>query len=630
MLTARLRALGAAVCLWSTVALAQPPLEEIPETTVRGQPQPFPSQPLSDNTVVTPGRTETSANETGSSVTVVTEAQIRQSRAISVVEVLRGLPGVNVVQQGGPGGFTSVFLRGANSNQTKVLLDGIPLNDPSNAGRSFDFGSMTVDNIERIEILRGPQSTLYGSDAIGGVIQIITKRGSGPASGVARAQGGSYGTHAEGGYVSGGTDKVYYSFSGSYVQSDGFSSAAKQLGNPELDLYRNTTFSGRYGWTPSDLFEVDYVFRSIDATKGVDDFSFVTGLPIDQLNRTNITESFFQRVQLRLAPLDGDLESKLAFSVADYDRADTNTFFDPQFVGQTRKVDWQNLLRISRNNTLLVGANYFQEDAQSSSDGPFSQNDAAAFIEDRISLFDRWFTTIGSRWDNYSSAGPAYTYRATSAFNIYETGTIYRASLGTGFRAPALAENLFLFGNPNLQPEESKGWDAGIEQLLVDGLVVGATYFRNDFTNLIVFDFGTFSLQNVGRAKTHGAEVYVQSQLSQNVSMTANYTRTDTTDLATGLQLLRRPRDVASLGIKTQLTPQAALTTYLLYVGTRRDTGNFRLDDYVTLNMAGSYRVSPRVELFARAENVTNTMYEEVSGFGVPAISGYGGVNLSW
>ncbi len=629
MPAARLRALGAVLCLWGAAVFAQPPLEEIPETTVRGEPQPFPSQPLSDDSVVTANRTETPANQTGSSITVVTEAQIRESRAISVAEVLRGLPGVNVVQQGGPGGFTSVFLRGANSQQTKVLLDGIPMNDPSNAGRSFDFGSLTVDNIERIEILRGPQSTLYGSDAIGGVVQIITKRGSGPMSGLARLQGGSYGTHAEGGYVSGGTDKIYYSFSGSYVQSDGFSSAAKRLGNTELDLYRNTTFSGRYGWTPSDLFEVDYVFRYTDATKGIDDVAFPSQIPFDQLNRTNITESFFQRVQLRLAPLDGDIESKLAFSMADYDRRDTNTFFDPQYLGQTRKVDWQNLLRLSPNNTLLIGASYFQEDAQSTSDGPYSQYDPGVYVDEQIALFDRWYTTFGTRWDDYSSAGPAFTYRATSAFNIYETGTIFRATIGTGFRAPSLAENLFLYGNPDLLPEQSKGWDYGIEQLLVEGLVVGATYFRNDFSDLIVYNPAAFQIQNIGRAKSHGAEVYVQSQLTQIFSVTANYTRTDTKNLITGEQLSRRPRDVASVALNAQFTPQASITSYLLYVGTRPD-GRFELDDYVTLNLAGSYRISPRAEVFARVENVTNTMYEETFGYGVPAISGYFGVNLSF
>lgn len=621
-------ALAAVSLSLSATVWGQAPLEEIPETTVRGEPQPFPSQPLANDTVVTPSRSEQSINETGSSITVVTEEQIKQSKAISVAEVLRGLPGVNVVQQGGPGGFTSVFLRGANAQQTKVLLDGIPINDPSGATRSFDFGSLTVDNIERIEILRGPQSTIYGSDAIGGVVQIITKRGEGPLTTRVMLQGGSYGTHAEGVYLSGGTNRVYYSLSAGYVDTDGFSSASERNGNTENDLYRNATFSGRFGWTPGDVFSVDYVFRSIDATKGIDDFDFGTGLPIDQLARTNITESFFQRVQLRVAPLDGDLESLLAFSVADYERFDTNTFFDPRFSGQTRKVDWQNRLRLTQRNTLLVGASYFQEDAVSSSDGPFFQYDPAAYVEDQIALFDRWYTTVGARWDDYSSAGPAETYRVTSAYNLRETATIFRASLGTGFRAPALAENLFLFGNPALLPEESKGWDVGVEQTLMSGLTVGATYFRNNFTNLIVFDFGTFSLQNVGAAKSHGAELYASAVLSETTSLTANYTRTDTTDLADGQQLLRRPRDVASLGVNRQFSPQASLAAYLLYVGTRRDTVA-RLDDYITVNMAGSYRLSRRVELFARAENLFDTVYEEVAGFGVPGISGYGGVNIT-
>jgi vitamin B12 transporter len=486
--------------------------------------------------------------------------------------------------------------------------------------------------VERIEILRGPQSTIYGSDAIGGVVQIITKRGSGPLSSRVMLQGGSYGTQAEGIYLSGGTNRVYYSFSANYLSMDGFSAASERNGNTENDLYRNTTFSGRYGWTPSESFGVDYVFRYIDATKGIDGNPPPTFAFADELNRTNITEAFYQRVQLRLAPLDGDIESKLGFSVADYDRFDTNPAFGgpPAFFGQTRKVDWQNRLRLTNRNTLVVGADYFQEDADSDTIGFLTQTDPGFFVEDQITLFDRWYTTFGGRWDDYSTAGPAQTYRVTTAFNLRETATIFRSSIGTGFRAPALSELFFPFGigNPDLLPEESKGWDVGVEQTVFDGLTIGATYFRNNFTNLIVFDFIGNTLENIGQAKSHGLEFYSQAVLSDVTSMTLNYTRTDTTDLSTGEELLRRPRDVISLGVNRLFGPQASLAAYVLYVGPRNDTA-VRLDDYVTVNMAGSYRLSRRVELFARAENLFDEFYEEVQGFGVPGISGYGGINLT-
>jgi vitamin B12 transporter len=298
------------------------PLPEIPETTVVGRPGPFPTQPLSDDTLVSPTLTETRRGEAGSAVTVITEQQISQSGQTSVAEVLRGTTGADVVRQGSPGSLTSVFLRGANSQHTKVLLDGIPINDPSNATRGFDFSNLQVDDIERIEVLRGPQSVLYGSDAIGGVINIVTKRGQGPTSLRASLMGGSFGTTQESVNVSGGDDRRYYSVSGSYFDTSGISSAAARLGNPERDGYRNGTVAGRFGWTPSDLVNVDYVFRYTDARAEVDDFSFATGLPIDNLIRKNLSRQFFNRIQLQSFAVDGLVEQRVGFSLADYNRRD--------------------------------------------------------------------------------------------------------------------------------------------------------------------------------------------------------------------------------------------------------------------------------------------------------------------
>ncbi|MEO8164068.1 MAG: TonB-dependent receptor plug domain-containing protein, partial [Betaproteobacteria bacterium] len=240
-------------------------LPTLPDVIVPGRPNPFPTNPLSEDTLVTPSRTETLRSQTGSSVTVITGEQIRQSRQSSVLDVLKGVVGVDVVQASTPGSVTSVFMRGANSEHTKVLLDGIPLNNPANPTRAFDFGTLTVDNIERIEIVRGPQSIVYGSDAIGGVINIITKRGEGPMSAAVSGMGGSFGTHEERVSVSGGNDSHYYSFGGSYRQSDGFSALSRRFGGVENDGYRNASLSGRYGWNPTETLNVDYVFRYTDA-----------------------------------------------------------------------------------------------------------------------------------------------------------------------------------------------------------------------------------------------------------------------------------------------------------------------------------------------------------------------------
>lgn len=606
---------------------------EIPETFVPGRTS-FPAQPLPGNAAITPTRTESRIGGTGTALTVITQDEIQRSGQSSVAEVLRGRVGLDVVRSGPLGGQTSVFLRGASSQQTKVLLDGIPINDPSNATRGFDFSTLDTVNIERIEILRGPQSLLYGSDAVGGVINIITKRGNGPAQFNATGYGGTFGTGRVGGGVSGGNEQSYYSLAGSYLSTDGISAASKSNGNTEKDGYKNGTVSGRFGLTPSDTVNVDYVFRYTHANAEVDDFDFGTGLPIDNFIRENLLDSFANRVQLQSLFFDGGVEQIIGFNLTDYRREDTDPgfFVPPRFQGQSRQVDGQWNLLVTDTNTFTFGAQYYTEEASSTFDPQASQNNAGVFVQDQWQLMENWYIGAGARWDDNSRAGKAETYRVNSVYTVIETNTDFHGSLGTGFRAPALAENLFAFGNPNLRPEESKGWDVGATQRFCDDRVsIDGTYFRNDFDNLIVFDFNSFALENVGRSRASGVEVTGDWKVTDATTLFANYTLTDTKDLDTGLALLRRPRDKASVGFDQYFWARTArIGGRMIYVGDRLDTGNTVLDQYTIVNLNGSYYFSPQTELFARLDNVFNEKYEEVRGFGVQGIAGYAGLNLLW
>lgn len=607
---------------------------ELPPTIVPGRIGNFPAEPLAGDTVVSPNRNATPASESGSSITVIDQEQIRRGGQNTVAEVLRGQLGVDVVRQGGPGGVTSLFLRGGNSAHTKVLLDGISLNDPSNASRSYDFSNMTVDNIERIEVLRGPQSMVYGSDAIGGVVNIITKRGEGPLSIRASAMGGSFNTGQTGLNVSGGNDRAYYSVTGSFLSTGGISAASVRNGNTEHDSYNNGTISGRLGYNVGDTWNLDYVFRYVDAAAEVDDFDFFTGLPIDNLIRKNLTKNFSNRVQLTNWAVDGLVQQKVGFSLNDVGRRDTDPgFFGPErFHGQTREVDYQASALLAETNTLSAGANYRAEDAVSSLNPAATQYIQGVWIQDAFQLGPNWFNTAGLRWDDTSRSGAAQTYRLTSLYRIDETGTGIHGSLGTGFRQPALAENLFQYGNPNLRPERSKGWDIGArQQIWEDAIYFDATYFRNDFRDLIVFDFNTFSLENVGRSRSSGVELTLQSLLTQQLSMNASYTFDNTLNLDTGTALLRRPRNKMLLSF-TRLSEdgRSSVTLSTIYVGTRLDTNNSTLGQYMLLNLSGTYQATERVQLFARLDNITNTFYEEVRGFGVMGFGMYSGLNVTW
>jgi len=614
------------------------PLPTIPETRVLGQPAPFPANPLGAVTVITPSNRATAAGNTGSSVSVITQEQIRSSGQTTVLDVLRGAVGLDVVQSGGPGRATSIFLRGANSEHTKVLLDGAPINDPSGATRAFDFSTLTIDNIERIEIVRGPQSLIYGSDALGGVINIITKRGQGPLSVTASAEGGSFGTARETIGVSGGDDFRYYSFGASYFENNGFSAVSGRFGGFEPDFYRNATFSGRFGVNPTETLNIDYVFRYVDADAEIDDFL------ADNPRRQNRLEQFTNRLQFQTASIDGFLTQQLGLSLTDYTRIDTDPGFfgTPRFDGQTRQIDWQANLNLTDCHTLTAGADYLHEEASSTFLAEETQFLAGVYVQDSFVLGDRFFTTVGARWDDHSAAGPAQTYRVTELVRFTETGTEFHGSLGRGFRAPSIDQRFGFVGNPDLRPEFSKGWDVGVRQALhCDCLVVDVTYFRNDFDDLIVFDpslpgpGGFGALNNIARARTSGVECLADWQLTDVTALFANYTYTDTLDVENNRELLRRPRHKASLGITRSFDcERASLSMYAVYVGPRLDfdaIGSLvTLDDYITFNLSGRYRLSCAWELYGRVDNLFDNDYEEVFGFATSGIAAYGGVRVSF
>jgi vitamin B12 transporter len=585
--------------------------------------------------VITPTRTELPANRFGGTVRVITAEEIRQSNETTVSELLRRVPGVDVVQTGPQGGLTTVFLRGANSQHTKVLLDGIPLNDPSNASRLFDFGNMLLDNVEQIEVLQGPQSILYGSDAIGGVINIVTRRGEGPMRVGVSAMGGSLGTHREEARIQGGTDLYHYAVTGSWNQTDGFSAAAPRVGGVERDGFRAGAITGRFGWTPSDDFEVEYIFRWINSRAEIDDTPFSLGTPpTDDLFRLNLSESFYNQVQLRRSSWDEMLIHQVSFSLADYDRRDTDDQFPSRFLGQTRKLLYQADLLVAEGNILSAGADYTAEDGESIDTfggAAASQNLAGVFIQDQIQLLERWYATAGVRWDDHNVAGRANTYRFTSLLDFWETGTRIRGSLGTGFRAPSLAENLFPFGNPDLRPERSRGWEYGIDQDFFEGdLVVGATYFRNDIRNLILFDLDTFTLENIGVARTHGFEFTSLCYLTNQLVVRGSYTLTNTLDEEFDRPLVRRPRNKGTLAITRRMwNDRASVSLFGVFVGERTDSrdGSVLLDPYAVFHLTGDYYLNDDLRLFCRVNNLFNEKYEEITGFGTPPLTGFAGVD---
>lgn len=620
------------------VARNQPPPQtddqgrvRLPETVVpggrdprdEGPQSPFPLAPLPDQTVVTPTRTETPLSQVGSSVTVITREQIQERGYSNVAEILRNQLGLDVANAGGPGRQTSVFMRGASSAQTKVMMDGVPLNDPSSPSRAFDFGLLTTDNIERIEVLRGPQSTLYGSDAIGGVINIITARGSGPAKLRAFTGGAAYGTTNQRLSVAGGTDTVYYSLGTSYQDSKGYSS---QNFGGERDGYHIGTISARAGWTPTDEFNLDFVVRTFKSNVDLDDFGFDDPLKI------NRTLTNYARGQATAIFLEGSLVTKFGLSIADTKRDDPTATFSPvRFQGDTYRLDYQANMLLTETNTFTAGVDAQQEDAVTNVNPIRSLYNTGFYIQDQYQIGDRLFGTVGGRWDDYSQAGPAQTYRATTRYWIYETGTSFRGSIGTGFRAPTISDLYTGFvNNPDLKPEESKGWDYGIDQLMFDGaLNLGVTYFRNDFTNLIQFA-PPFNLYNIGQARSTGLEVSVQTQVDEQTTFGFFYTHQDPRDLTTNTTLLRRPKDKYMLNVVRYLSNDKGFVDLnVQYTGARLDAGfptNVPLAAYTVVAVSGNYKLGGQWSVFARLDNLFNEKYNEIDTYNVTGTTLFGGL----
>ena len=615
--------------------------------------------PLQHKVVVTATRIETPAHEVASSVSVISKEDLERMKKATVLKTLEEIPGLTIIQNGAAGGAASIFIRGANSEHTLVLMDGVELNNPISPARSVDLAHFTLENIERIEVLRGPQSTLYGSDALSGVVNIITQKGRGKPKFSLSSAAGSYGTLYSRAGLGGGTEKIHYSLGTTYFQSNGFSAASTDYeGNEEKDGYRNLTFSGRFGYRFSNNLELDVILRTVDARIEADNFGGPYG---DDPNSVQRNKSYFLKGEIRTLLMKNRWEQKLGFSLVDYDRRHENSpdaahpidSEEGYFKSRLFKVDWQSNLFLHETNTLTFGVDHQQEQGESEyhSDGiwgptsslfPLEQSRTTGFyVQDQIRLDSRFFATAGIRWDKHTQFGTSITYRLAPAFFIKGTQTKLKATLGTGFKSPSLyqlyAPSTFLgpVGNEDLKPEQSTGWDIGIEQYLAEGkILLGSTYFKNDYKDLIQFDFSQ-GYTNIGSAESKGLELLFQALPRAGMELNASYTRTEATDLDTDTSLLRRPKDKLSASILYPIMKKANIRLSLIHTGEREDldfstwpAARVTLPEYTLLNAVFSYDLTLNAQAFLRLDNILNEEYEMIKGYGAPGFSVYGGVNL--
>ncbi len=602
-----------------------------------------------DPVIVTATRIPTPESQVASSVTMITAEDIAAKQYQTLPDVLRDVPGLNVVQSGGAGGQTSLFMRGTEARHTKVFVDGIDVSNPASPDGGFDFGTFLAQDIEKVEILRGPQSGLYGSDAIGGVVNIITKSGNGPARFTASIQGGSFNTFNQSAGVTGSSDQFHYAATIDHMNVAATPVTPHDLlpkGVRRVDDYTdNLTGTTKLSYDLTDQLDVGLVGRYTETRLRItgDNPNLYPSPPEGQQTQNN-TNSYYTRGTVHLISFAGVFEQTLGVAYSNITLNDIAPATDgppTTYLGDRLKLDWQGKLKLDSTETLLFGAEHQRDEVRQPI--PASTVTDAGFAELQSTLSEHLFNTLNVRYDNNDRFGSKTTYRVAPVYLISRTDTKLKASIGTGFKAPTLEEmyqNIPAYGfyaNPNLRPETSFGYDLGFEQSIpAYQLTGGATYFRNDIRDLIAGNATYTTLINVGRAHTQGVESFLRYRPLKTLTLRLDYTYTEAVDDVLREPLLRRPKHKASLNANWQASARLSFTATILgvsqWVDGNRDFSVPRLDaaGYTTVNLAANFALTDKVALFGRLNNLFDRRYEDPIGFLQPGVGAFAGVRVTF
>jgi vitamin B12 transporter len=579
--------------------------------------------------VVTAARIEWPVGKTAGFITILTADDIRARRAENVADALRSVPSLAVARSGSAGKATSVFVRGAASNHVLVMLDGVPLNDPATG--AFDFSDLSTAGVERIEIVRGPHGVLYGSSAIGGVVNIITHAKRAGARRSFTAAAGSFGS-AEGAVsISGGAQSHSYAYTLAGFTTDG---------RTENDFHRRGGFSGAVSTAVTEASDVSLSLRYDRVNTGLGGPRFDFDPNARQGGGSIVAAATYR--QIVSGAWSHEIRTSFLYREITWDDpvdpAETGPFSGDAFseIGSNAaSVVWQNNLRLRETIWITAGTEWKEERTTNSGYTAFGTTsfddhirNASAFlscIADRPGLPT---LSAGVRLDDHSEFGSAATYRCAASYPLPRAGTTMKASVGTGFRAPSLNELYYPgYGNPALAPEHSRGWDCGARQELIAGRAsVEASYFSNTYRDMISFDFATYLAGNVGEAASDGVELRASLRPLARVGIEGHYAYTRTEDRSTGAWLLRRPRHGGGAAVTVTAGPVETFVS-ASFVGRRLDNdfggplGEHFTSAHALLDAAISWRPARGVEVFCRGGNILDERYDEVAGYPSPGRS---------
>jgi vitamin B12 transporter len=590
-------------------------------------------QTTNNTVVVSATRIDTPIEQVGSSISVISAAEIKQQNAQNAQDAIRLVQGVQSTMNGGPGTSSSVFIRGAESDHTLVLINGIRVN--SNTAGGFDLSALPVDMIDQIEVLRGPQSGLYGSDALGGVINITTKKGATvPFGSTASIALGEMGYRTANLGLFGGNKIIDFNVSASFLELENHD-IAKNNGGTEDDPYERKSLYGNLGINLPEEGRIDLTTlynqdeNELDAFGGVDD-------PLENSSK----EKVFTSAAVS-QPIGDHYVQNVSAGYSWQEYTGINGGSPAEYVSENTdasiKGDWTPV----ENNTLSVGYDYRHTSAENVGNFPKESRDQhALFINNMWSMKERLFINLGARYDDFSDIDGEATWKASASWFVLDYTRLHGA-MGTGYRAPTMNDIYYTFGAPPrtyLKPEQSRSFDIGIEQTLFEeSLVADITYFQSDIDDLIAWDevppgSGNWQPANVAEAEIRGFEASLAYAVTEAISTRLYYTYTDAEDVQTGNKLARRAEHTGGLTTSWQYSKRGNIYADVTYTGERYDNAaNTReLDEFFLVGLGTRYEILDGAVIFAHISNLLDEEYDTAGGYsGVGRIAS-AGVELSF
>lgn len=599
-----------------------------------------------DEVIVTATRTPEKRADVSVATTLITADQLQSVQAVAISDVLARTPGLSVTRNGGLGGATQVRIRGAETDQTLVLIDGVQLNDPSLIGGGYNFANLLAGDYERIEVLRGPQSTLWGSQAIGGVVHVVTASPDGPMSGQANFEGGARGTALGKGAIGLGGDWGGFRLAASSLVTNGVSAFAKSDGGQEPDGYRNIAASGRLDLNLTPQLRLDAraaVMRGKAAFDGYAPPRYAFG-DTPEYGRTRDLIGYVGMVQ---TSIDAALTNRLGLSYTRTDRSNYDPSLSVQQTflarGTNTVLHYQGTWRFSPAWQAVYGASSQRSWFRAASPSPYDpspkperhsaiQNSLFGQIEARP--VSGLVLTGGARREDHQSFGQATTVQTGAAYTPPGQAMTFRANYGEGFKVPSLYQLYGDYGARDLEPERAKGWDLALEQGLLDRrMVLSATLFRRVTRNQIDFvscqadqcqarPFGLYA--NTVRALSQGVELTADLRLSDALSLSANYTAMQAKNRSTGPdygnRLPRRANRMGTFEARYSWPSRLSTSVSVQGVGESFDdmANTIRLKAYSLVDIRASLPLSDRLEVYGRVENLLDRQYQTLAGYGMP------------